>query len=180
MPRVRIAIHQGPATAAGAAALAVPAARAAAAGAHVLVCPEMITTGYHIGAEIPKVAEAAGGPTAAVVAGIAREHRIAIVYGYPERDGEAVFNSVQLVGGDGARLANYRKTHLFGELDRTWFTPGHQAVVQAELHGMRIGLLLCYDVEFPEIVRAHALAGTELLLVPTALMSPYEIVADTV
>lgn len=177
---MRIAIHQGPATSAGAAALAAPAVRAAAAGADLLVCPEMITTGYHVGAQIPKVAEAAGGPSAAVVAGIAREFGIAIAYGYPERDGETVFNSVQLIGGDDARLANYRKTHLFGELDRTWFTPGQRAVVQAELNGMRVGLLICYDVEFPEIVRAHALACTELLLVPTALMSPYEIVADTV
>ncbi|CAM5503392.1 Aliphatic amidase [Streptomyces glaucescens] len=51
--------------------------------------------------------------------------------------------------------------------------PGEQTVVQADLDGIRIGLLICYDVEFPENVRAHALAGTDLLLVPTAQMHPF-------
>jgi len=159
--------------------LTTAAARAAAAGAQLLLCPEMVTTGYHIGADIPALSEPANGPAARAMARLAREHGIALAYGYPERDGHDVFNAVQLIGPDGTRLANYRKTHLFGELDRAWFTPGERAVVQAELHGIRIGLLICYDVEFPETVRAHALAGTDLLLVPTALMTPYEIVADT-
>jgi predicted amidohydrolase len=110
---------------------------------------------------------------------LARQRGTALAYGYPETDGEHVYNSVQLVDATGRRLANYRKTHLFGDLDKAWFTPGDEAVVQAELGGVRVGLLICYDVEFPELVRAHALAGTELLVVPTALMSPYELVADT-
>jgi predicted amidohydrolase len=110
---------------------------------------------------------------------LARQLGTALAYGYPETDGEHVYNSVQLVDATGNRLANYRKTHLFGDLDKAWFTPGDEPVVQADLGGVRIGLLICYDVEFPELVRAHALAGTELLVVPTALMSPYELVADT-
>lgn len=52
-------------------------------------------------------------------------------------------------------------------------------MVQAELDGVRLGLLTCYDVEFPENVRAHALAGTDLLLVPTALMHPFSFVAES-
>ena len=48
--------------------------------------------------------------------------------------------------------------------------------MQADLEGIRVGFLICYDVEFPEPVRAHADAGTQLLLVPTALMRPYEFV----
>ncbi|MPY78055.1 MAG: carbon-nitrogen hydrolase [Actinophytocola sp.] len=170
-----VAVHQGPAKG----DLAALVARAAATGADLLLFPEMATTGYHIGADIPRLAEPADGATALAVARLTREHGIAVAYGYPERDGDAVYNAVQLIGPDGARLANYRKTHLFGELDRAWFTPGERAVVRAELHGVHIGLLVCYDVEFPEMVRAHALAETELLLVPTALMTPYEVVADT-
>ncbi len=168
---VIVSVHQGPVA-------DLPAAMAAS-GADLVVAAEMITTGYHIGARSHELAEPSDGPTAARMSALARKTGVAVAYGYPEHDGERVYNSVQLIDSSGQRLANYRKTHLFGDLDRSWFTPGTEPVVQAELGGLRVGLLICYDVEFPELVRAHALAGTELLLVPTALMSPYELVADT-
>ncbi|MEV6830765.1 carbon-nitrogen hydrolase family protein [Amycolatopsis sp. NPDC051102] len=168
---MKVAIHQGP--------FADLARVAAETDADLVVTAEMSTTGYHIGARTHELAEPADGPTAARMSALARETGVALAYGYPESDGEHVHNSVQLVDAAGRRLANYRKTHLFGDLDKAWFTPGDEAVVQADLGGVRIGLLICYDVEFPELVRAHALAGTELLVVPTALMHPYELVADT-
>ncbi|MEE1736738.1 carbon-nitrogen hydrolase family protein [Streptomyces sp. BE147] len=155
------------------------AGRAAAAGARLLVCPEMFLTGYAIGDAVPRLAEPADGPGARAVAGIALRHGIAVLYGYPEREDELIFNAAQLIGPDGTPLANYRKTHLFGDFEQKWFTPGEQSVVQTELDGVRIGLLICYDVEFPENVRAHALAGTDLLLVPTALMHPFPFVAES-
>ncbi|MFB6905690.1 carbon-nitrogen hydrolase family protein [Streptomyces bacillaris] len=156
------------------------AARAAAAGARLLVAPELFLTGYAIGDAVPELAEPVDGPGAQAAAGIAVRHGLAVLYGYPERDGERIFNSSQLIGPDGTRLANYRKTHLFGCFEQEWFTPGEETVVQAELDGIRIGLLICYDVEFPENVRAHALAGTDLLLVPTAQMHPFQFVAESV
>ncbi|WP_432073918.1 carbon-nitrogen hydrolase family protein [Streptomyces wuyuanensis] len=158
------------------------AARAAAAGAGLLVAPEMYLTGYAIGDDVRRLAETADGACAGAVAAIAARHGIAVVYGYPERGtgdrAERVYNATQLIGADGTRLANYRKTHLFGCFEKEWFTPGDETVVQAELGGLRIGLLICYDVEFPENVRAHALAGTDLLAVPTALMNPFQFVAE--
>ncbi|MEJ8633751.1 carbon-nitrogen hydrolase family protein [Streptomyces sp. NPDC006475] len=170
-------------------ALDEAAARAADAGARLLVCPELFLTGYAIGDELPVLAEPSDGPGATAVAEIAVRHGIAVVYGYPERDGAAsgdradgpgrIFNSAQLIGPDGSRLANYRKTHLFGCFEQQWFTPGDLPVVQAELDGITIGMLICYDVEFPENVRAHALAGTDLLLVPTAQMHPFQFVAES-
>lgn len=156
------------------------AERAAAAGARLLVTPEMFLTGYAIGDDVPRLAEPADGDAADAVADIAVRHGLAVAYGYPERAGTDVFNAVQLIGADGTRLANYRKTHLFGCFERDHFTPGDQAVVQADLDGLRIGLMICYDVEFPENVRAHALAGTDLLLVPTAQMHPFQFVAESV
>ncbi|MFD7182959.1 carbon-nitrogen hydrolase family protein [Streptomyces sp. NPDC056637] len=156
------------------------AGRAAATGARLLAAPEMFLTGYAIGDDVARLAEPADGPSAQAIAEIAGRHGVAVAYGYPERDGEPVFNSAQLIAPDGTRLANYRKTHLFGCFERDSFTPGDQAVVQAELDGVRIGLMICYDVEFPENVRAHALAGTDLLLVPTAQMHPYQFVAESV
>ncbi|WP_225849588.1 carbon-nitrogen hydrolase family protein [Streptomyces sp. HPF1205] len=155
------------------------AGRAAARGARVLVTSEMFLTGYAVGERVAELAETRRGPAGERVARIAARHGIAIAYGYPERDGQAVFNAARLVGPDGAGLADYRKTHLFGPYERAAFTPGDTQVVQAGLDGHRVGLLICYDVEFPEAVRAHALAGTEVLLVPTALMRPYEFVSTT-
>ncbi|MEU1022805.1 carbon-nitrogen hydrolase family protein [Streptomyces sp. NPDC005904] len=156
------------------------AARAAAQGAGLLVAPELFLTGYAIGDDIARLAEAADGPSATAIAEIAVRHRVGVVYGYPEREGDVVFNSAQLIGPDGTRLANYRKTHLFGCFERDAFTPGEQPVVQAELGGVRVGLMICYDVEFPENVRAHGLAGTDLLVVPTAQMHPFQFVAESV
>ncbi|OWA01590.1 carbon-nitrogen hydrolase [Streptomyces sp. CS113] len=156
------------------------AGRAAAAGAALLVTSELFLTGYAIGDDIGVLAEPADGDAADAVAEITGRHGLAIAYGYPERAGERVHNSVQLISADGTRLANYRKTHLFGCFERDHFTPGEQPVVQAELNGVTVGLMICYDVEFPENVRAHALAGTDLLLVPTAQMHPFQFVAESV
>jgi 5-aminopentanamidase len=155
------------------------AGRAAAAGAGLLIAPEMFLTGYAIGDDIARLAEPSDGDSADAVAEIAGRHGLAVAYGYPERSGEVVFNSAQLVSADGARLANYRKTHLFGCFERDHFTPGEQPVAQAELDGVRVGIMICYDVEFPENVRAHALAGTDLLVVPTAQMHPFQFVAES-
>ncbi|MFJ4835183.1 carbon-nitrogen hydrolase family protein [Streptomyces sp. NPDC088747] len=156
------------------------AGHAAAAGAGLIVAPEMFLTGYAIGDETGRLAEPADGDSADAVAKIACRHGVAVAYGYPERSGDAVFNSAQLISADGTRLANYRKTHLFGCFEQDHFTPGEQPVVQAELGGLRVGMMICYDVEFPENVRAHALAGTDLLLVPTAQMHPFQFVAESV
>ncbi|MFJ9817027.1 carbon-nitrogen hydrolase family protein [Streptomyces sp. NPDC101151] len=155
------------------------AGRAAAAGAALLAAPEMFLTGYAIGDGIARLAEPAAGDSADAIAEIAARHGLAIAYGYPERDGETVHNSAQLISAEGIRLANYRKTHLFGCFERDHFTPGEQPVVQAELNGLTVGLMICYDVEFPENVRAHALAGTDLLIVPTAQMHPFQFVAES-
>ncbi|MFF8596389.1 carbon-nitrogen hydrolase family protein [Streptomyces sp. NPDC015220] len=155
------------------------AGRAAAAGAGLLIAPEMFLTGYAIGADTARLAEPADGDSADAIAELACRHGLAIAYGYPERDGEAVFNSAQLISADGTRLANYRKTHLFGCFERDHFAPGDRPVVQAELNGVTVGVVICYDVEFPENVRAHALAGTDLLVVPTAQMHPFQFVAES-
>ncbi|MGW4551112.1 carbon-nitrogen hydrolase family protein [Streptomyces violaceorubidus] len=156
------------------------AGRAAAAGAALLVTSELFLTGYAIGDAVGALAEPADGDSADAVAEITGRHGLAIAYGYPERAGASVFNSVQLIDADGTRLACYRKTHLFGCFERDHFTPGEQPVVQARLGELTVGLMICYDVEFPENVRAHALAGTDLLLVPTAQMHPFQFVAESV
>ena len=153
---------------------------AAARGAQLLVCPEMYLSGYNIGAEaVQRLAEPEDGPSAMAVVKIAQAQRIAIVYGYPERaeDG-SIHNSVQLIDAHGRSLCNYRKTHLYGELDRSMFSPGANHFPVVELDGWKLGLLICYDIEFPENARRLALEGAELILVPTANMTPYDFVCQ--
>ncbi|BBP79763.1 carbon-nitrogen hydrolase family protein [Pseudomonas gingeri] len=151
-----------------------------ARGADVLVVPEMFLTGYNIGAEAAAaLAEARDGAAAQHIAALARASNIAIVYGYPERaeDGR-IYNAVQLIDAHGRSLCNYRKTHLFGDLDHSMFSAGPDDFPVVELNGWKLGLLICYDVEFPENTRRLALAGAELILVPTANMVPFDFVAD--
>ncbi|MEQ9334855.1 carbon-nitrogen hydrolase family protein [Thalassobaculum sp.] len=183
---MRIALLQcapgAPDTAAGLARLDAAASRAAAAGAALLVTPEMFLTGYAIGPEaVATLAEPADGPAAREAAAIARRHGVALLYGWPERDGDAVYNAVQLIDADGRRLAGYRKTHLFGEVDRGQFRAGRTLSPVVEFGGpqraFRVALAVCYDIEFPEVARALALAGAEAILVPTANMAPFHSVA---
>ncbi|SEB20164.1 MULTISPECIES: carbon-nitrogen hydrolase family protein [unclassified Mycobacterium] len=177
---ITVGMFQGPqesgTVAENLAAIAAAAQQAAAAGCQIVVTPEMSATGYNIGSEIAQRAEPADGPIFQAVSTIAREAGIAVVYGYPEATEGKPYNSVQVVSRDGAALANYRKTHLYG-FDRDYFTAGSQWVTQFELDGVTCGLLICYDIEFPENARAHADAGTQWLAVPTGLMEPWSFVA---
>ncbi|PBQ16928.1 carbon-nitrogen hydrolase [Pseudomonas congelans] len=153
---------------------------AAEQGAQVLICPEMFLSGYNIGAQaVAELAQAQDGPAATRIAAIAQACGIAILYGYAERATDRqIYNAVQLIDSQGTRLCNYRKTHLFSELDKSMFAAGDDHYPVVELNGWRLGLLICYDVEFPENTRRLALAGAELILVPTANMLPYDFVCD--
>lgn len=179
---MKIAVYQGPGipldVPANIEILARQAERAAQQGARLLIAPEMILSGYNIGPEaIAERAETVDGASSRTIAGLAERYQIAILYGYPEREGSKIFNAVQLLDRDGTRLANYRKTHLFGDIDRNAFSPGTDAGAVFDLDGWRTGLLICYDVEFPENVRRLALAGADFVAVPTAVMQPYDFVS---
>eukprot|EP01132_Coremiostelium_polycephalum_P013857 gene13857-16856_t len=151
-----------------------------ATDADLLVLPEMFLTGYNIGVEaVGALAETQDGPSAQSIAALAKNSGVAILYGYPERgaDGQ-IYNAVQLIDANGQRLCNYRKTHLFGDLDNSMFSAGDDDFPLVELNGWKLGFLICYDLEFPENTRRLALAGAELILVPTANMVPFDFVAD--
>lgn len=160
--------------------LARAAALARERGADVLITPEMLCSGYAVGAErVAQRAQAADGPWAQAVAQIARTHQLTIVYGYPERDGHgAPYNAAQAIGPGGEPCLNYRKTHLYGELDRSQHQAGSSRASVFAWRGWRLGLLICYDVEFPEAVRDLAEQGVDAVLVPTANMLPFDEVQD--
>ena len=143
-------------------------AEAKAKGAELIVAPELATTAYGSGDLIRSLAEPADGMQVSALAAMAIRHDITIVAGFAERAGEQVYNSAVLVQPSGARSI-YRKCHLYGDYERKHFTPGDRLPEIVDLGGMKAGILICYDVEFPEAVRHLAMAGAELVIAPTAL-----------
>jgi predicted amidohydrolase len=163
----------------GLARLADFAETAAGSRADLLMTPEMYLTGYSIGADtVDRLAEPADGRYAQEVAAIARANHIAVLFGYPERGSDGrIYNSACLVDAAGTIQAGYRKTHLYGDVDRSQFSAGAARSQVVDLGPWRVALAICYDVEFPELIRSYALDGADLVLVPTANMVPYDAVA---
>lgn len=137
-------------------------------GARLLVAPELALTGYALGARFATIAEPADGPMVLAVSAMAARHGLAIAVGFPERAGDAVYNSAILAQPDGTRHA-YRKCHLYGPKEKAAFVPSSDPPAVFPVGGLKVGMLICYDVEFPEMVRGLALAGADLVVVPTAL-----------
>lgn len=152
--------------------------RAARSGAQLLVTPEMFLSGYNIGgAAAIALAEPNDGARLACVATIAQRHGMAIVMGYPASDGSgAVWNAALCIDAQGRRVGACRKSRLYGDLDRGMFSagPGNDGVF--DCLGWKIGLLICYDVEFPETTRRLALEGADLIVVLTANMDGFDFV----
>ncbi|MFT4125038.1 MAG: carbon-nitrogen hydrolase family protein [Gordonia sp. (in: high G+C Gram-positive bacteria)] len=144
--------------------------------ADLLITPEMFVTGYHVDVDVlARRADPPGGPIAERIADLCARHGLALLYGCAEIDPDAqVFNTIRLVDATRAQLASHRKTHLFGDVDRSRFTAGHRPPPVVELGSWRLGLLICYEVEFGELVRSLALRGADLICVPTANMPEYD------
>ena len=160
------------------AALRDAARRAADGGAALLVTPELYMAGYNIGELVDELAEPRDGPFMRAVSDLARTCGIHIMCGYAERADGRIYNSAILFGADGACLFNYRKLHLSGAYEKATFELGDE-VMTARIDGVTIAPLICYDVEFPEAVRAAARAGAQVVCVPTALREQYARLADT-
>lgn len=149
--------------------IAAAAADAAGGGAKLLIVPELAISGYGAGeAAFAKLASSASGTVAERLGAIARQNGLAIVAGFAEQEGTHTYNSALFTDGIGTN-AVYRKSHLYGDYERNAFRPGVPTSVMVELGGVRLGMLICYDVEFPENVRRLALAGADIVVVPTAL-----------
>jgi 5-aminopentanamidase len=155
-------------TAANRSAAATAVTEAAGRGAQIVVLPELTPSGYVFSGvdEARSLAEQADGPTAGQWAELATRHKLVIVGGFCEfaPDG-GVYNSAMLVDPGGVR-AVYRKAHLW-DAEADIFTPGRERPPVVDTCHGRIAMMICYDAEFPEWVRLPALAGAELLAVPT-------------
>jgi 5-aminopentanamidase len=169
---VRIACHQlapvvGRLGGNRAAALAAIDA-AADAGAQVVVLPELVASGYVFrdAAEARALAEPADGPTLGGWAERAAARGLVVVGGFAERGADGrLHNSAAVVDAGGVR-AVYRKAHLW-DREQLFFAPGDDPPAVVDTPHGRIGVMVCYDLEFPEWTRSAALRGAELLCVPT-------------
>ncbi|QKG64272.1 carbon-nitrogen hydrolase [Pseudomonas sp. B14-6] len=140
---------------------------AALQGAQVVVLPELVQSGYLFADcdEALSLSETTDGPALRLWTALAKELNVVVVGGFCERlQGDALANSAAMIDPQGLR-AVYRKAHLW-DAESEIFSPGNDAPPVVEtVHG-RIGMLICYDLEFPEWVRLPALAGAELLCAP--------------
>lgn len=157
--------------------LEVAAQEAASNGAELLITPEMFITGYVVGDGLPALAAQ---DFLKPVQALAARLGMSLLVGGPDPADGGVYNAAYFFDDHGEVLSCYRKSHLFGELDRRQFLPGHDLFGLVEFRGVRIATMICYDVEFPEVVRAAALAGAHLVAVPTAQMEPFAFVAEQV
>ncbi|AKH99858.1 putative amidohydrolase [Hoeflea sp. IMCC20628] len=143
------------------------ALEAAQGGATLLITPELGVTSYGGGRAVIDLAEPADGPLVERLGEIARTTGVAIVAGFAEKAGDAVYNSAVYTDGAGTPSV-YRKSHLYGDYERGLFKPEKPSTCLFSHGGMTLGMLICYDVEFPENVRRLVQAGAEMILVPTA------------
>jgi len=147
--------------------IASVARRAADAGCGLVVFPEMADTGYNIDV-IKRLASACDSGPCRVLRGLAANLEINIVCGFSERDGDDVYNSAAVIDTQGKPLGKYRKTHLFSMIGEDRNLSRGDSLTLVDVGGFKTGVMICYDLRFPEQARALALQGAELIVVIAA------------
>jgi deaminated glutathione amidase len=179
---VQVAPSSGPLTAESIAANSAHAVSlvrdcVAATGAELVVLPESVTTGFTPGVDVETLWELVSGIPGPVIepfASVAAELGIHLVVGSYERGPQRgiVHNAALLLGPAGDVLGVYRKTHPFGgeRTDRGgWVTPGDDVCVVDTPLG-KIGLIICFDGDYPELSRITAIKGAAIICRPSALL----------
>ena len=160
---------------------------AAGKGAQIILPPELFSGPYFCKVE-DEALFALARPTAAhpsVVAmqALAAKLNVAIPTSFFERDGHHYYNTLAMIGPDGAIMGTYRKSHIPdgpGYEEKYYFRPGNDGFKVWDVFGTRIGVGICWDQWYPECARVMALMGAELLFYPTAIGSePYDADLDT-
>jgi len=143
-------------------------------GARLVVLPELASSGYVFDdeAEAQRTAESpADGPTVGALRQLCARHDAYVIAGINEADGGCRHNSAVVVGPEGL-MATYRKLHLYYN-EKSWFEPGADLPI-VDLPFGRVGMVICFDLWFPEPARALALAGAELIAVPTNWVASFK------
>ncbi len=144
-------------------------------GSDIVVLPEMFNCPYDYN-YFSRFSETYQGETTAMLSEIAEELNIIIVGGsIPEKDEDRIYNTSFIFGRDGKIIARHRKIHLFdiniknriSFKESRFITPGKDVTV-FNTDICTIGVAICYDMRFPELIRKMTLMGAKLIIVPAA------------
>jgi predicted amidohydrolase len=146
--------------------------------ADVVCFPELATTGYALNRSWRKLAETVPGPTSDALGRTASEHGFYLICGIDELDskGDRIYDSSVLFDPNGNVVGVYRKAHLWAN-EQKFFTPGNSFPTFRTRFG-RIGLGICYDLEFPEPARIMALGGAGIVFFSSAQPKPMQAMID--
>jgi predicted amidohydrolase len=136
----------------------------------LVVFPELFLSGYTT-SKPEELAQDLEGSEMDAIARLATETSTAVILGAPERAPAGIANSAICVDRYGNIMGTYRKTHLFGS-ERDAYVAGNELLI-VDLDGVRAGIMICFDVEFPEVARALVKAGANLLVTISANMDPF-------
>jgi len=141
--------------------------------ADLLVLPELCNSGYRFESRDHAMSLAEPADSSSFLESIAHQcgrRELHVVLGFNERDGDRLYNTAVLVGPKGIR-GKYRKLHLFMD-EKEIFEPGDLGLPVFEVAAARIGILICFDWIFPEVWRALALDGADIICHPSNLVIP--------
>jgi len=140
---------------------------------HVVSFPELYITGYSITQDqLQQLAETVDGPIISKACKLAKKYGVGIIYPYPEvgtKNGKACYyDSIAMIGPDGDIRFNYRKIHLYGAAERKNYEFGTELPKVTKINGFKVGILNCYECEFPSLYKHLAEQGAQLVVGPTA------------
>ncbi len=146
----------------------------------LLSFPELYLQGYtHSPDSAKEVAVSVNGSEINRCRKVANENRVGLIVGYAERDDSGAevkfYDSIVVLDQNGDILLNYRKTHLYAQQERDDWSFGMEPPSVFMVNGFPVGVLNCYENEFPELVRILALDGAKLVVGPTAADTFYEL-----
>lgn len=146
--------------------------QAAKDGSDLVLFPELCLTGYFIQDIAEDMAEPMDGPSIQQMKKLCADYQLHTVFSWAEQgDDGLIYNSACLISDEGNILGNYRKVHVYGRENEVFEKGDSFDVFDSKLG--RIGIMICYDADFPEVARILALKGAEIILIPTNNFHPY-------
>ncbi|MDF2961264.1 MAG: Nitrilase/cyanide hydratase and apolipoprotein N-acyltransferase [Paenibacillus sp.] len=138
----------------------------------VILFPEMWNTGYALD-RIQELADTGGSRTHELLSAFSRKHGIHVIGGsIAEKKGDDIFNTIYAYDREGNRVADYSKIHLFRLMDEEKYLQEGKSLGKLQLDGVQAGMMICYDIRFPELSRKLALGGAQIVFVPAEWPNP--------
>jgi omega-amidase len=146
--------------------------QAAQRGTDLIILPEMWNTGYAL-KQMKEIADRDGKQTDALIGPLAKRYGVTIYAGSVAdiREG-LVYNTSYVYDHTGKRIASYSKLHLFRLMDEDQYLAAGEHIGQFQINGIDAGMIICYDLRFPELARTIALAGAKVLFIPAQWPHP--------